>query len=125
MYKNTVIHVIVPAYNEEAHIGAVVAGVPAYVDRVVVVDDCSTDGTAGVVERCGDPRVTLLRMRKAGVLISLSFDATSIAPPNMFETMRFTWNMGIPWRGTPSEDEPPIGFRDVIEMATIDRKSVV
>jgi len=67
----------------------------------------------------GDPRVTLLRMRKAGVLISLSFDATSIAPPNMFETMRFTWNMGIPWRGTPSEDEPPIGFRDVIEMATI------
>ena len=51
----------------------------------------------------GDPRAALLRMRKAGVLISLSFDATSIAPPNMFETMRFTWNMGIPWRGTPSE----------------------
>ena len=49
----------------------------------------------------GDPRVALLRMRKAGVLISLSFDATSIAPPNMFENMRFTWNMGIPWRGTP------------------------
>ena len=67
----------------------------------------------------GDPRVTLLRMRKAGVLISLSFDATSIAPPNMFETMRFTWNMGIPWRGTPSEDQPSIGFREVIAMATI------
>jgi 5-methylthioadenosine/S-adenosylhomocysteine deaminase len=67
----------------------------------------------------GDPRVTLLRMRRAGVLISLSFDATSIAPPNMFETMRFTWNMGIPWRGTPSEEQPPVGFRDVIEMATI------
>ena len=54
----------------------------------------------------GDPRVTLLRMRKAGVLISLSFDATSIAPPNMFETMRFTRNMGIPWRGTSSQAEP-------------------
>lgn len=67
----------------------------------------------------GDPRVTLLRMRKAGVLISLSFDATSIAPPNMFETMRFTWNMGIPWRGTPSENQSPVGFRDVIAMATI------
>ena len=51
----------------------------------------------------GDPRVALLRMRKAGVTVSLSFDATSIAPPNMFETMRFTWNMGMPWRGTPSE----------------------
>jgi cytosine/adenosine deaminase-related metal-dependent hydrolase len=67
----------------------------------------------------GDPRVALLRMRKAGVLISLSFDATSIAPPNMFETMRFTWNMGIPWKGTPSETLPPVGFREVIEMATI------
>ena len=29
------------------------------------------------------------------------------------------WNMGIPWRGTPSENEPPVGFREVIEMATI------
>jgi cytosine/adenosine deaminase-related metal-dependent hydrolase len=67
----------------------------------------------------GDPRVALLRMRKAGVLVSLSFDATSIAPPNMFETMRFTWNMGIPWRGTPSEGLPPVGFREVIEMATL------
>ncbi len=67
----------------------------------------------------GDPRVALLRMRKAGVLVSLSFDATSIAPPNMFETMRFTWNMGIPWRGTPSEGLPAVGFREVIEMATL------
>jgi cytosine/adenosine deaminase-related metal-dependent hydrolase len=67
----------------------------------------------------GDARVALLRMRKAGVLVSLSFDATSIAPPNMFETMRFTWNMGIPWKGTPSEGLPPVGFREVIEMATI------
>ncbi len=69
--------------------------------------------------RAGDPRVALLRMRKAGVLVSLSFDASSIAPPNMFETMRFTWNMGIPWRGTPSEGQPELGFRDVIEMATL------
>jgi cytosine/adenosine deaminase-related metal-dependent hydrolase len=67
----------------------------------------------------GDARVALLRMRKAGVLISLSFDATSIAPPNMFETMRFTWNMGIPWKGTPTESLPAVSFREVIEMATL------
>jgi 5-methylthioadenosine/S-adenosylhomocysteine deaminase len=67
----------------------------------------------------GDPRAALLRMRKAGVLVSLSFDATSIAPPNMFETMRFTWNMGIPWRGTPTEGLPAVSFREAIEMATI------
>ncbi len=69
--------------------------------------------------RAGDPRVALLRFRKAGVTVSLSFDASSIAPPNMFETMRFTWNMGIPWRGTPSEPLPEVGFREVIEMATL------
>jgi 5-methylthioadenosine/S-adenosylhomocysteine deaminase len=69
--------------------------------------------------RAGDPRVALLRMRRAGVVISLSFDASSIAPPNMFETMRFTWNMGIPWRGTPTENLPEVTFREVIEMATL------
>jgi cytosine/adenosine deaminase-related metal-dependent hydrolase len=58
-------------------------------------------------------------MRKAGVVVSLSFDASSIAPPNMFETMRFTWNMGIPWKGTPTEGLPAVGFREVIEMATL------
>jgi cytosine/adenosine deaminase-related metal-dependent hydrolase len=67
----------------------------------------------------GDARDTLLRMLRAGVLVSLSFDATSIAPPNMFETMRFTWNMGIPWKGTPSEPLPAVDFHEVIEMATI------
>jgi 5-methylthioadenosine/S-adenosylhomocysteine deaminase len=67
----------------------------------------------------GDPRVALLRMRRHGVLISLSFDATSIAPLNMFENMRLVWNTAIPWRGTPTEKDPPVGFREVIEMATL------
>jgi 5-methylthioadenosine/S-adenosylhomocysteine deaminase len=69
--------------------------------------------------RAGDPRDALLRMRKHKVLVSLSFDANSIAPPNMFETMRFTWTMGIPWRGTPTEKLPELTFREVIEMATL------
>jgi cytosine/adenosine deaminase-related metal-dependent hydrolase len=46
----------------------------------------------------GDPRAALLRMRKAGVVVSLSFDASSIAPP----------------KGLPA-----VGFREVIEMATL------
>lgn len=71
------------------------------------------------LSRTGDARDCLLRMRKAGVLISLSFDATSIAPLNMFETMRFTWNLGMPWKGTPSENLPEMQFREAIEMATI------
>ena len=67
----------------------------------------------------GDPRAALLRMRKAGVLVSLSFDATSIAPLNMFETMRFTWNMGVPVEGHADRGAPPVGFHEVIEMATL------
>ena len=37
----------------------------------------------------------------------------------MFENMRFTWNMGIPWKNTDSEAFSPISFCEVIEMATI------
>jgi 5-methylthioadenosine/S-adenosylhomocysteine deaminase len=67
----------------------------------------------------GDPRSALLKARAAGVTVTLSSDATSIAPPNMFENMRFTWNMGIPWKQTDTEKLPPVGFAEVIEMATI------
>jgi cytosine/adenosine deaminase-related metal-dependent hydrolase len=58
-------------------------------------------------------------MRAARVNVSLSTDATSIAPPNMFEMMRLTWNLGVPWKGTENEGENPVGVHEVIEMATI------
>jgi cytosine/adenosine deaminase-related metal-dependent hydrolase len=43
-----------------------------------------------------------------GVLISLSFDASSLAPINMFESMNVTWNVGIPWIGSDTESLPPV-----------------
>jgi 5-methylthioadenosine/S-adenosylhomocysteine deaminase len=67
----------------------------------------------------GDPRVTLMKARAAGVLVTLSSDATSIAPPNMFELMRFAWNMCIPWKQTDTEIMTPLSFVEAIEMATI------
>ncbi|GHH30234.1 amidohydrolase family protein [Lentzea cavernae] len=67
----------------------------------------------------GDPRDALLRFRRAGVPVSLSSDATSIAPSDMFEAMRLVWNTGIPWAGTPSAGLPEVGFRDVLQMATL------
>jgi 5-methylthioadenosine/S-adenosylhomocysteine deaminase len=67
----------------------------------------------------GDPRVALMKARAAGVQVTLSSDATSIAPPNMLENMRFTWNMCIPWKETDTESLPPLGFVETIEMATI------
>jgi cytosine/adenosine deaminase-related metal-dependent hydrolase len=67
----------------------------------------------------GNPRVALMKTRAAGVRVTLSSDATSIAPPNMFENMRFTWNMCIPWKETETENLPPLGFVETIEMGTI------
>lgn len=46
MYKGNRITVVVPAYNEESLIGPTLAGLPDFVDMVIVVDDASRDATA-------------------------------------------------------------------------------
>lgn len=51
MYEDAQIGVVVKAYNEEKLIGRVLETVPAYVDRIIVVDDASKDGTVQEVER--------------------------------------------------------------------------
>lgn len=50
MYRDLAIAVVVPAFNERRAIGDTVATVPAFVDRVLVVDDASTDDTAACAE---------------------------------------------------------------------------
>lgn len=50
MYKNKSVAVVVPAYNEEKLIGRVIDDMPEYVDKIVVVDDCSTDHTVDEVK---------------------------------------------------------------------------
>ena len=51
MVKNKSICVVVPAYNEETQIGKVIDTMPAYVDRIVVVDDSSRDKTVEIVKQ--------------------------------------------------------------------------
>jgi cytosine/adenosine deaminase-related metal-dependent hydrolase len=59
-------------------------------------------------------------MLEAGVTVSLSIDATSIAPVNLFEAMNVAWNMGIPWEGSDTADLPALTMRRCLELATID-----
>lgn len=61
MYRGAVVAAVVPAYKEEKMIGQVIETMPDYVDHVVIVDDCSPDGTSEAVRAVHDPRVTLIR----------------------------------------------------------------
>jgi dolichol-phosphate mannosyltransferase len=69
--QRKVLSIVIPAYNEEAYIGTLLERIkavdlaPLGLDReIIVVDDCSRDRTAAIVDAC--PGVTLLRMAKNG-----------------------------------------------------------
>lgn len=63
MYRNKRIALVIPAHNEEKLILATLDNVPGLVDRIYVIDDASTDGTALCVRERAvvDPRVCLLQ----------------------------------------------------------------
>ena len=62
LYKNNSIAVIIPALNEEKSIGLVLAAIPDFVDRIIVIDNGSTDKTALVAAEWAD--TTLLEPQK-------------------------------------------------------------
>ena len=51
MYENKMISIVVPAFNEELLLPLTLKTMPAYVDQIVVINDCSTDLTADVIKR--------------------------------------------------------------------------
>ena len=66
--------VLVPAYNEEKKIGAVLEGLRERGFKVVVVDDGSTDGTSRVVRESGAYCITFPVNRGKGAAIRKGFE---------------------------------------------------
>ncbi|MXR40374.1 glycosyltransferase [Halobaculum sp. WSA2] len=76
MYRGHTVGVVIPAYNEEPFVRETILTVPAFVDRIYVVDDSSTDDTWAEIRRAkaldrrrsdrGEPAGERSRIRRNG-----------------------------------------------------------
>jgi glycosyltransferase involved in cell wall biosynthesis len=72
MLEGKRVAVVVPAHDEQELIATTLAGIPAFVDRIYVVDDGSRDATAERARASGDVRVEVIahdRNRGVGAAI--------------------------------------------------------
>jgi glycosyltransferase involved in cell wall biosynthesis len=62
MYKDKIISVVIPAYKEEKLISKAIDSCPQYVDKILVINDCSPDRTKEMVEASAkrNPKVILI-----------------------------------------------------------------
>lgn len=68
MLEGKRVAVVMPAHNEEHLVAETIAGIPAFVDRIVVVDDASDDATVERARDTDDARVEVIQHeRNAGV----------------------------------------------------------
>ena len=88
MYRTYKIAVVMPIHNEQEFVSRAVSRVPSFVDRIIAVDDGSTDATWRQLSSIADRRVVRLRharnrgvgaATKTGYRYSLQTDADFIA----------------------------------------------
>jgi len=88
MYEGKRIALVIPAYNESKLIKPTLENVPGVIDKVYVVDDCSTDGMADIVRECAqnDERIEFIQHEKnagPGQAIITGYKASSAANYDM------------------------------------------
>jgi len=64
MVKGLKVFVVMPAYNESAHIANTISRVPSIVDKIIVVDDASTDNTVQIVRDIKDERIEIIENKE-------------------------------------------------------------
>jgi glycosyltransferase involved in cell wall biosynthesis len=78
MRSSPAIWVVVPSYQEERLIARTLETLPPGIERIVVVDDGSTDGTFRAVSEVPDPRILALRHprnRGVGAAIATGYES--------------------------------------------------
>ncbi len=66
MVEGKTVAVVVPAFEEELLVADTIRGIPSFVDRIVVVDDHSSDATVERARSIDDPRVVVLEHERNG-----------------------------------------------------------
>ena len=72
--QKTAVCVLIPAYNEAEQIGEVVEQSKEFVDRVLVVDDGSSDKTAALAEKAGAEVIRHPQNRGKGAALRTGFE---------------------------------------------------
>ncbi len=67
MWERQRVAVLVPAFEEESHIGRVLADLPRWVDDVIVIDDGSRDRTGSIAASFGAPVRVVRHAHNRGV----------------------------------------------------------
>lgn len=80
-FSQRLIIAVVPAYNEERFIGSVILRAQKLVDKIIVVDDGSTDATAEIAQAAGAVVMQHEQNRGKGVALNTGFQyARQLAP---------------------------------------------